>query len=33
MSISSEQVAAYRRDGFTVVEDVLTADSGVAWRA
>ncbi len=26
MSISSEQVAAYRRDGFTVVEDVLGAD-------
>ena len=26
MRISSEQVAAYRRDGFTVVEDILTAD-------
>ena len=26
MKISSEQVAAYRRDGFTVVEDILTAD-------
>lgn len=26
MKISSEQVAAYHRDGFTVVEDVLTAD-------
>ena len=26
MSIADEQVAAYRRDGFTVVEDILTAD-------